>query len=413
MLSGRSYHSHGGLVYLPFQNVEPTTGPISNPSAGRSLVAPRRTTGPVARHRGGSIHRGGLVHLPNQSTSAVFSTPMMSLTNNQIAGPSSGVTQGTATHRYLHQQTTAASTTPTFSPVIHQSSWQPPGVTQARIEEVPEDFSDLGHHTPPEHAFTTPTTNPTSSRATDPRYDSPVLSSTGEQNVHTPCTNANHPSTGHTPPDTPPVAREAPITPIQSDSPHTSESPPSPTTPTPAGAGRRRHPHASQTFGREIPQMLGEMRDVIGDLAVSVNSLKDVVSDLQAGKNTGSGSIPARGSRRGRGSRGQRGRGRGGVRGGNPGQSTGDPVGDDYRADDESQEDEDRREPRNYKLRVSISFTSLAFGDILKDAHSGRRPETHRNPLEHPKRWEPRTESHSRRGKRLRPDPPRIPPHGQ
>ena len=99
--------------------------------------------------------------------------------------------------------------------------------------------------------------------------------------------------------------------------------------------------------------MLGEMRDVIDNLAVSVNGLKDVVSDLRAGQSTDSNSTPVRGSGRGRGSRGRRGGGRGGVGEGNRNQNTDVHMGNDYVADDEGQEDEDHRKPKNYKLRVS------------------------------------------------------------
>lgn len=345
LLSGQSYHTRGGLVYIPPQRVEPTTGLTGHPPARQSFGTASRSAGITAGRR------GGLIHLPYQSTSAVFSTPVMNLNSSETAGPSSGITQGMAVHNDMHP-TIAASTTPPFSPAIHQFSWQPPDVTHGRIEEITQDFSGLGYHTPPERAPTT-TTQPTSSRTPDPPSRPPVLLITGERSFHTAHMDANHPSTGHATPDVPPVAQTTPSTPWQSDSPRTSEFPLSPTSPTPAGTGRRRHSYASRTFGREIPQMLGEMRDVIGNLAVSVNGLKDVVSDLQAGQSTGSGSVPVRGSRRGRGSRGQRGRGRGGVRRGNQSQSTGGPVGDDYVADDESQDDVDHGEPRS-KLRVSI-----------------------------------------------------------
>ena len=99
--------------------------------------------------------------------------------------------------------------------------------------------------------------------------------------------------------------------------------------------------------------MLGEMRDVIDNLAVSVNGLKDAVSDIRAGQSMDSSSTPVRDSGRGRGLRGRRGGGRGGVGEGNRSQSTGGRVNNDYAADDEGQEDEDHRQPKNYKLRVS------------------------------------------------------------
>ena len=107
--------------------------------------------------------------------------------------------------------------------------------------------------------------------------------------------------------------------------------------------------------------MIGEMRDVIDNLAVSINSLRDVVSDFQVGQNqarqnTGSGPIPVQGSGRRKGSRGRRGGGRGSVRARNQRQSTGGHVGDDYVADDESQGDEDHGESKDYKLRVSVAI---------------------------------------------------------
>jgi hypothetical protein len=95
--------------------------------------------------------------------------------------------------------------------------------------------------------------------------------------------------------------------------------------------------------------MLGEMRDVIGDLTMSVNGLKDIVSDLRARRSTPvQDSGRASGSGRRRGSRGQ------GQRGGARGWSMGGPVGKDYIADDKGQGNEDHGEPKNYKLRVSI-----------------------------------------------------------
>ena len=77
----------------------------------------------------------------------------------------------------------------------------------------------------------------------------------------------------------------------------------SPTTPTSTGSSQQRwHPHPSHMTSQEIPHMLREIRDVIGNLATSVNSLKDVVSDLWGGQRSGPSSTPVQGS--GRGSRG-------------------------------------------------------------------------------------------------------------
>lgn len=154
---------------------------------------------------------------------------------------------------------------------------------------------------------------------------------------------------------TPPLAvtsssTEVPPIPGQPDQPRTNEQPLSltaPTPPAPAGTGQQqRRSGPSNTLGQEIPQMLGEMREVISNLAVSVNSLKDAVSDLRAGQSTpgSSGSAPVRGSGRGRGPRRGRGRGRN--------EATGGPAGDV--ADDEGQGDGDDGEGKDYKLRVSV-----------------------------------------------------------
>ena len=145
--------------------------------------------------------------------------------------------------------------------------------------------------------------------------------------------------------------------PGQSSELHTDEAPPSPTTPTPVGRGRQRwRPRQSNTINQEIPQMLGEMRTVIGDLATSVNGLKDAVSDLQSSQNTsgGFGSAPVRSSGKGKGKgRAKTGGGFQGAAGGGQGQSASGHVGEEYVADDEGQGDDVER-PKNYKLRVSF-----------------------------------------------------------
>ena len=233
--------------------------------------------------------------------------------------------------------------------IINQTIGPSTGIARDGPTEVPQHFGDQGRHAPPEHASTTPTIQPTASRNIDLPSGPSTLSQerliNGEAS-HTLHTDINHPTPG--PPSTvfPPVTPSS--TPVLGNlgQPFTSESFPSLTTPTPVEAGQRRRSRPSNTIGQEIPQMLGEMKDVIGNLAASVDSLKGVVSDLQVGQNTRSG--------RGRGSRGRRGRGRGGVIGGNQSQGTGGPVADDYAADDESREDEDQRRLKIYKLRVSI-----------------------------------------------------------
>ena len=231
--------------------------------------------------------------------------------------------------------------TPAIDPIFNQTIGPASGIARDKAAEVPQPFGGLGYHAQQEHVSTTPVIQPTSSRNTDPLSGPSALS----QGFHTVRTDTIHPFPGYTPAAFPPVTPSNALTLRTPGQSRASKSPLYPTTPTSVGAGGWRS-RPSSTFGQEIPLILGEMRDVIGNLAASVNGLKDVVSDLQVGRNAG--------SRRGRGSRGRRGRGGGGVRGRNQSQSTGGPVGDDYVADDESREDEDYGEQKNYKLRVSI-----------------------------------------------------------
>jgi len=297
LLSQRSYHTRGGLVYIPHRNTESTTGLALNPP---TFGTTRRAAGTVTRH-----HRG-LLHLPNQNMGTVSSTPVVDLTLIQTARPSTDIIHGTVVHRYddfidpRHRQTTAVSTAPAFSPATNPISWGPPSITQGQITEVPQDSSSLGHHAPPEHVSMTATIQPT------PGSVPGLSSSTAQMNLGVvPCgsweslySQGNSFSLG-SPGHTPATHTAPPTTETlgQSDTPHTNGPPHSPTSPTPAGPGRQWRSRPSHTPGQEVPQMIGEMRDVIDNLAMSVNSLKDVVSDLRAGQSTGSGSIPVRGSR--------------------------------------------------------------------------------------------------------------------
>jgi hypothetical protein len=331
-----------------------------------------------------------------------------------VVNPRIPSTQGTVVCHYEGvvspplRKAATVSTTLTFGMTM---PWQPSDVAQGKIVEVPEHFDELP--TPPEHVSTPQKTQPTSSLITGlsrgvtrmnlglgvaaeslhPRgntftlrsppfgrktsnlgqsaaasssrtVDPPSRSSVSSQQPTVPDERSPHVSqmdVDHSSPSrvsTPPPAAASfsipsPPIPEQSEPQHAGGPPLSPTTPTPVGAGRQRwRSRTSYTFGQEIPQMLGDMKDVIGDLAASVNGLKDVVSDLRAGQGIpgGFGSTSARSSgRRGSG----RGRSSGGQRGGERGRGTGGPVGDDYTADDEGQEDEDQREPKNPQLRVS------------------------------------------------------------
>ena len=257
----------------------------------------------------------GLPGTPHGTLDAVPATPAI-----DSVGPSYGIVQGTAT------RSRGRSTDPTQA-----------ASTPERVAGVP---------------MPSPRTDPPSSPSTPPQQ----LVVANRQNLHTSQTDATF--HGHTTPILPPVTGFG-AEPFPAPS-HTNDALSSPTTPTPVSSRhQRRRSHSSHTPGQEIPQMLGEMRDVIGNLATSVNGLKDVVSDLQARRSTGFGPTPVRGSGRGRGSRGRRGgngnrRAEGGVgRGeGSQGPGTGDPVGDGFVADDEGQGDEVNEE-KNYKLRVS------------------------------------------------------------
>ena len=121
--------------------------------------------------------------------------------------------------------------------------------------------------------------------------------------------------------------------------------------------------------------MLGELKDVIGNLAVSVNDLKDVVSNLRAKENVrenpGSGSV----WRSGKGKE----RALGGERDGNGGEQShniGGSAGEDFAAgdqgggnggdgDDEGDGnggDGNQVEQKDFKMRVSARPKSAGTG---------------------------------------------------
>lgn len=370
LLLGRpSCYTHGGLVYLSHQNTNlvpttPATGLTPNPSSN----ATRNGVGTVARRH------DGLLHLPFHNTEAVSTTPAIDPTFNQTAGPSSGIA-------------------PTFNPIAGPSS----GVTQMNTGVVSRGGGGSAYSrgslfslgSPPFGSNTRRTTatpeqvvevSTPSSHTPDHPHGPLVLSRrltiTDGQNSHTSQTDGDHAHRGRTPTPLSSAAGSNAETPRAPDFPYVNDPPISPTTPTSTSSGhQRRRSRSSNASGQEIPRMLGEMREVIGTLAMSVNGLKDVVSDLQAGQSRGPGTTPVRGSGRGRVSGGRRGgngnRGvQGGVGGGSQHQSTGGLAGDDYVADDEGQGDEDREEPKNYKLRVSV-VPSFAFCDIETNVRLG------------------------------------------
>lgn len=356
----------------------------------------------VSRPTQGSYHMSG-------GTFNATPTTMVTPTFNRTAGPSSGVTQGMVVRRneglvssplrdVAKVSSTLVSNTPTNS-----IPWQFSDVPYGYIVEVPEVCSDSVHTAPQEHVFTIPRiqriVNPTAGlssgvarmnlglvsanpqdnafslgsppfgrRTSTPRRSPSTFSvppqqpaTVGERSPHTSRMDIDDPSPGRASTPPPPAATSfnlgSPPALGRSNRPHSNEPLVSPTSPTPIGAGRQRQrPRPSHMSGQEIPQMLGEMRDVIGNLAASVNGLKDAVSDLRAEQRTagssGQTSTRQSGGRRGSG----RGRGFGSQRGGGRGQneSTGGFFGDNYVADDEGQGDEDHGEPKNYKLRVSV-----------------------------------------------------------
>jgi hypothetical protein len=252
-----------------------------------------------------------------------------------------------------------------------------PDIRQSNVLGVPRY---LGNHTPVEHIPKTPTIGPTFNppksgiTQTNPgafthvrggpaylqgdvfSHRSPHLGSNTERTAspfEQVAGASAHMDIDHPPPS-----------PGQSSQFRTNESPLSPTTPTPTGGRRQRQrPSQSDTYGKEIPQMLGNVRDIMSNLATSIEGLKDAIYDLRTQQNTpgGSGSVPAHSSRKGK-ERARRdggggdsgGRPQSGTGGGSRAQNAGGHLGDEYIADDEGQEDE-VEEPigKDYKLRVS------------------------------------------------------------
>ena len=404
LLGRRRYHARGGVVYFSHQgtgpvSTTPTAGLTFNSPAGPSSSSTKRNTGTV-------VHRhDGLVHLPHHNIELVSTTPTINSIFHYNAGPSSGIMQGTVSHRYgelgdsPHQNVPAASTAPAFDPTVNSVTCPPSSIAQGNTELV---------RSPSEHIPTISTIRPTFNSITglssgvmqmdvetashsgggsvyphdNPFFPfSPPIDANAEQTTLVPerATEVFAPFTHSADPLPGPSSSSHQLTAIRGRSfrtswtgadlaslghaptLHTGDPPISPTTPTSTGSGhQRRRSRSSHTTGQGIPQMLGEMRDVIGSLAMSVDGLKDVVSDLRAGQNPGPGSTPVRGSGRGNDSRGRRGRVNAsrGVRGGvgRGERSEGGPIGDDRTADadDESQGDEDPGERKDYKLRVSF-----------------------------------------------------------
>ena len=103
---------------------------------------------------------------------------------------------------------------------------------------------------------------------------------------------------------------------------------------------------------------------VIGDLATSVNSLKDAVSDLRSGQNTlwgfGAASVQNSGKGKGRARTGGGNNNSGRTQSSSGGGSQSRGAGDEYVADDEGQGDEVER-PKNYQLRVSYFVHACLF----------------------------------------------------
>ena len=314
--------------------------------------------------QGAVSHRyGELGDPPHQNVPAASTAPAFDPTVNSITCPPSSIAQGNTTE-LIRSPSEHIPTTSTIRPTFNSITGPSSGAMQMDVETVSHSGGGPAYPqdnplslSPPIDANAEQTT-PVPERATEvfapfahiadplpgPSSSSHQLTAIRGRSFRASWTGADLASLGHAP------------------TLHTGDPPISPTTPTSTGSGhQQRRSRSSHSTGQGIPQMLGEMRDVIGSLAMSVDGLKDVVSDLRAGRTTGPSSTPARGSGRGRGSRGRRGRGnesrgvRSGVGGGGRGQSVGGPVGDDHTADadDESQGDEDSKEPKDYKLRVS------------------------------------------------------------
>ena len=306
-------------------------------------------------------HRYELGDSPHQNVPAASTAPAFDLTVNSIICPPSSIAQGNATEP-IRSSSEHIPTTSTIQPTFNSITGLSSGVMQMDVESASHSgggpaYLHDNHFSPPIDANAERTT-PVPERVTEasvpfahtadplpgPSSSPHQLTAIRGRSFRTSWTGADLASLGHTP------------------TLHSDDLPISPTTPTSTGSGhQRRRSRSSYTTGQAIPQMLGEMRDVIGSLAMSVDGLKDIVSDLRAGQNPGPGSTPVRGSGRGNDSRGRRGRGNGsrgvsgGVGRGERSQVTGGPVGDDRAADadDESQGDEGSGETKDYKLRVS------------------------------------------------------------
>ena len=244
------------------------------------------------------------------SEGAVSTTPMFSLAINPIVRQPSSVTRNniTGVAQYLggleyFAQYNSASTIPTTNPAFTSIMGPPANISQIGMglatlgggsthsQDDPLPFRPL--HFGPDTGQTTPIleqvagVSTASPRISDPPpgpSDPPLQrAAASEPNSHTSLMNVGHLPLGGT--STPPVtasSAEPPPAPRRLDQSHTYEPLLSPTTPTPVDRGRQRLRSRPNTLSQEIPQMLGEMKNVIVNLATSVNGLKDAVSDLRS-----------------------------------------------------------------------------------------------------------------------------------
>ena len=390
LLGRHSFQTRGGLGYLAHKSTSPTL----NPPAGPPSNAVRNIATAALRH-----HRSGLVYLPN--TEPISATSTINLTPDGAAGSSSGITQG-MTVRYrdetVYPPPPNISSMSMFGPAINPTTSIPYLGYHAPAERVPTIpmigptfdslltgttqmdlgiFTHGGSRFTPQHSIPEPPSGPSTLsqqwEVTD-EQDSRTSHMDVDHEIHGRESHFSRPDLYHA--NTERVSTtsaaiphvSAPATepaPGQSSQLHTPETLPSPPTPTPVGSGRRRgRSRQSNAIDQEIPQMLGEMRTVIGDLATSVNGLKDAVSDLRSGQNTlggfGAASVRNSGKGKGRARTGGGNNNSGGTQSSSGGGSQSRGAGDEYVADDEGQGDEVER-PKNYQLRVSYFVHACLF----------------------------------------------------
>ena len=386
----------------------------SHQSQGGLLSFPREGNGPGIGFAGPPTTTGGDRGTAVQYRRSDLGYPTVNPTLDQISGPPPGITQEMSVH---HRGTATYSPdrniTPTFGsppyimgdtiPGVSQRSmyYAPPGydpttavgltpdlpLTRAtrmdlrgftgvnrRLQRLQDKTSSLASSPfsrGGDSALSTVPSNPIGGSTFPPPIpglpSQPLApSQRSSVNSPTPHTDLNHTIHGRgtaTPTTAPPVSVfTAEMSSGQSNEheQYAGGAPLSPTSPVPSSSGwNRQHSRHPNTFGQDVPQMLGEMKDVIANLAASVNGLKDAVSDLRTRQSppTGLGSVPVRRSEKGKG----RARRDGGISdSGEPrdGVGVGDRVDDDSVADDEGEVDEDEVDDNSeqgiVRIRVGV-----------------------------------------------------------